>query len=98
MTISGRELSPDLVRLLSSELQVTKDTPPCFIWATMEDATVPVENSLLFAQALRKAGVPFSLHIYEKGVHGLGLGRPGRPAPPWADDLLYWLAERVFFR
>jgi acetyl esterase/lipase len=94
----GQNPSPDLVRLLSNELQVTKDTPPCFIWSTMEDATVPVENSLMFAQALRKAGVPFSLHIYEKGVHGLGLGRPGRPAPPWADDLLYWLAERVFFR
>jgi acetyl esterase/lipase len=94
----GPNPSADLVQLLSNELRVTKDTPPTFIWSTMEDTTVPVENSLMFAAALRKAGVPFSLHIYEKGPHGLGLGRPGRPAPPWDNDLLYWLAERVFFR
>ncbi len=88
---------PELVRLLSSELQVTKDTPPCFLWHTIEDKSVPVENSLLFASALRRAGVPFSLHIYEKGAHGLGLfGRNNQPAPPWADQLLHWFKERGF--
>jgi acetyl esterase/lipase len=89
----GDTPSPALVKEMSPELNVKPDTPPCFIWSTMEDRTVPVENSLLFASALRKAGVPFSLHIYEKGPHGLGLGRPGRPAPPWDADLLYWLHE-----
>lgn len=84
----------NLVQALSNELQVTKDTPPTFLWHTVEDKAVPVENSLLFASALRRAGVPFSLHIYELGAHGLGLGRPGRPAPPWADQLLYWFKER----
>ncbi len=92
----GKDPSPELVQKLSTEKRVTKDTPPCFLWATMEDQTVPVENSLLFAEALRRNHVPFSLHIYEKGAHGLGLGRPGKPAPPWADDLLYWLGERSF--
>jgi acetyl esterase/lipase len=92
----GENPDPELVRFLSSELQVTKDTPPCFLWHTVEDKSVPVENSLLFATALRRAGVNFSLHVYEKGAHGLGLGRADRPAPPWADQLLYWFKERKF--
>lgn len=92
----GTTPAPELLQLLSNEFQVTPQTPPCFIWHTMEDKSVPVENSLLFASALRRAGVPFSLHIYETGAHGLGLGRPGKPAPPWADQCLYWLRERKF--
>lgn len=93
----GPNPSPELLKDLSAELQVTARTPPCFIWSTFEDKTVPMENSLMFASALRKAGVPFSLHIYEKGAHGLGLGRPGHEAPPWADECLYWLQhERKF--
>ncbi len=92
----GPRPSPSLVRELSAELHVTPRTPPCFVWATFEDKTVPVENSLMFAEALRRAGVPFSLHIYEKGPHGMGLGTPRRPAPPWANECLYWLRERKF--
>ena len=92
----GENPAPELIEHLSNELQVTKDTPPCFIWHTIEDKAVPVENALLFANALQRAKVPFSLHIYEKGAHGLGLGRPGRPAPPWAEQLLYWFGERGF--
>ncbi len=86
----------ELVRSLSNETQVTADTPPTFLWHTVADKGVPVENSMLFAAALRRAGVPFSLHIYETGAHGLGLGRPDRPAPPWGDQLLYWFKERKF--
>ena len=95
----GQNPSPELVQYLSSEQQVTKDTPPCFIWATYEDRTVPVENSLMFAEALRKAGVPFDLHIYQKGPHGLGLGtREWNPAKrhPWTRDLVYWLKVQGF--
>jgi acetyl esterase/lipase len=92
----GDNPSPELVRNLSNELQVTPQTPPIFLWHTVEDKAVPVENSLLFAAAMRKAGVPFSLHIYEKGPHGLGFGRPDRPAPPWGEQLLYWFKERKF--
>jgi acetyl esterase/lipase len=95
-SLLGQDPAAELVALLSNELQVTKETPPCFLWHTVEDKTVAVENSLLFASALRRAGVPFSLHIYEKGAHGLGFGRPGREAPPWADQLLYWFKERKF--
>lgn len=92
----GESPPPDLVRFLSSELQVTKDTPPTFLWHTVADTAVPVENSLMFAAALRRAGVPFALHVYEQGGHGLGLGREGRPAPPWGGQLLHWLKARKF--
>ena len=97
----GNDPSPQAVRLLSNELQVTPETPPCFIWHTWEDDVVPVENSLQFAAALRKCGVPFDLHIYQKGGHGLGLGGPvSEPAKflPWTKDLLYWLKARGFAR
>jgi acetyl esterase/lipase len=94
----GKDSSPELRRRLSAELNVTSDTPPCFIWHTHEDAGVKVENSLLFAAALRRAGVPFDLHIYEKGRHGLGLADkpPFANAHPWSRDLLFWLRERKF--
>jgi acetyl esterase/lipase len=82
---------------------VTKDTPPCFIWATANDRTVPVENSLEFAAALHRAGVPVDLHIYENGPHGIGLGLPHTTFEtikfhPWTADCLYWLKERGFVK
>jgi acetyl esterase/lipase len=70
----GESPPPDLVASLSNELQVTKDTPPTFLAHTNADKGVPAENSLMFALALRKAGVPVELHLFERGVHGLGLG------------------------
>jgi dipeptidyl aminopeptidase/acylaminoacyl peptidase len=78
----GDNPSPELIANLSNEKQVTKDTPPCFIWHTWEDQAVKVENSLEFASALRKAGVKFDLHIYQKGPHGIGLsvGKNGAKA------------------
>ena len=96
----GTNPPPELVKLLSNELQVTTSTPPCFIWSTFEDKTVPVENSLLFAGALRKNHVPFDLHIYQKGRHGLGLGdKPPFEHPlPWANDCLLWLKEQNFVK
>jgi len=93
----GKDPSLELIQELSNELHVTKDTPPCFIWHTCEDPAVPVENSLMFGEALRKAGVPFELHVYEKGAHGLGLGsRPygGGDRHPWSRDCIVWLKER----
>lgn len=92
----GANPTPEAIEEMSAELHVTKNTPPCFLWSTSEDKTVPVENTLMFAAALRRQGRLFSLHVYEKGSHGLGMGRPGKPAPPWTDDLLYWLHEEKF--
>lgn len=86
----------DLVDLLSNEKQVTPQTPPTFIFHTVEDKAVPVENALLFAEALRKSSVPFDLHIYQKGSHGMGLGpnRAKGDLHPWTADLLFWLKEQ----
>ena len=94
----GPNPAPELVQLLSNELQVTPGTPPCFIWATFEDSTVPMENSMLFASALRKNNVPFALDIYQKGGHGLGLAdKPPFSHPhPWAADCLVWLQAQKF--
>jgi len=95
----GDHPSPELVRNLSNELQVTRDTPPCFLWHTWEDNVVPVENTLQFAEALRRAGVPFDLHIYQKGGHGLGLGAPyaqKEKRHPWTKDLVFWLRLHGF--
>lgn len=68
---------------MSLEKQVTKDTPPTFLWHTAEDELVPVENSVLFFMALKNAGVSAELHIYPHGEHGLALANaetdmPGR--------------------
>jgi len=100
INLIGTNPPPELVKYLSSELQVTKDTPPCFIWQTFEDKTVSVENSMLFAEALRKAGVPFDLHIYQHGRHGLGLDdKPPFAHPhPWAADCLFWLKAQGFVK
>ena len=96
----GKNPSPELVQLLSNELQVTTNTPPCFIWTTFEDKTVPMENSLLFAGALRKNRVPFDLHVYQKGGHGMGLkDKPPFANPhPWAGDCLFWLKAQGFVK
>lgn len=96
----GENPSQELVDLLSNEKRVTPNTPPCFIWQTSEDKTVSVENSLVFADALAKNKVPFELHIYEKGRHGLGLGDkyPFTHALPWTEELLRWLRLRDFVK
>ena len=72
------------------------------MYHTVEDPSVPVENSLAFAAALRKAGVPFDLHIYEKGKHGCGLGFepyakyiPGK-LHPWTGNCEFWLKQQGF--
>ncbi len=92
--------NPDskLVDWLSTDENVSKDTPPCFIWTTSEDTVVAPENTLRFASALMRAKVPYDLHIYQKGRHGIGLGngRKGNNAEnvhPWAGDLVFWLGE-----
>ncbi len=92
---------------LSVEKRVTVNTTPAFIWATLEDDCVPVENSLMLANAYKKVGVPFSIHIFEKGWHGLSLSNiEVNDDNPWDRDLscvgkwldlsLDWLKSRGF--
>jgi acetyl esterase/lipase len=96
----GKNPSPKLVKFVSSELQVTPQTPPCFLWTTFEDKTVPMENTMMFAEALRKNHVPFALHIFENGGHGMGLkDKPPFAHPhPWANDCLFWLKQQDFVK
>ena len=69
----GEELPEDLRKLVSPELQVSEATPPAFIWHTFADPVVPTENTLMMASALRKQGIPFELHIYPEGPHGMSI-------------------------
>lgn len=87
-----------LVDEFSNELKVTAQTPPAFIWSTVEDKVVNPQNSLAFAAACQTNGVAYDLHLYQRGVHGIGLssGKNG-VAPgdvhPWAKDVLYWMQQ-----
>jgi len=80
---AGRQSAEELVKLLSNELQVTSQTPPTFLWHTAADLAVPVENSMDSAAALHKNGVPFALHIFERGKPGLGLA----DKPPFKNSI-----------
>ena len=79
----GPNPSLELVNHLSLEKQVRKDMPPVFLVATMADTSVPVENTLLFYQALRAAKVPAEMHVYAQGSHGNSLDLQYGPTARW---------------
>ena len=90
----GESPAPGLVDAMSLDLRVTKDTPPTFLVHGGTDTSVPPENSLAFFSALRRAGVPAEIHVYEKGTHGFGL-RPGQgPISDWPQRCADWLRVR----
>ena len=92
----GDRPDPKLEEFLSSDQQVTRKTPPCFLVATFDDRVVPVENSLLFAEACHKNGVEVELHIFEHGPHGFGLGGSDPVLKTWPDIAARWLAKHGF--
>jgi acetyl esterase/lipase len=92
----GKDAPPELVRSLSNEKQVTKDTPPTFLFQTDEDKAVPAENSVYFYLALRKAGVPAELHIFRPGQHGLGLAKNTPGTSEWPKCCEGWLKSQGF--
>lgn len=90
-----------LKEYLSLEKRVDKDSVPAYIWSTCEDASVPCENSLLMALAYKRAGVPFELHVFEKGIHGLSTctEEVNTPLPDneiWIDMAVTWLENKGF--
>lgn len=87
----GEGASPELRRALSAELNVTAETPPTFLWHTAADEPVPVQNSLLFAESLAAHGVPFALHVFPTGRHGLNLARDEPLASAWTTLCAAWL-------
>jgi acetyl esterase/lipase len=78
----------------SSNLQVSAATPPCFLWHTIEDREVSVDHSRRFADALHANGVPYELHLYEKGAHALGLAR--NEGLLWSNECIRWLRSHGF--
>jgi len=94
----GTSPAPDLVNLLSNETQVTAGTPPTFLFHTADDPVVPVENATRFAAALRAAKVPFEIHVFEHGPHGVGLAPNDPVLHEWTALLQNWLRSRHFVR
>lgn len=90
----GPNPDPALIELLSNEEHVTKDTPPTFLFHTSDDPVVPVQNSINFYLALRRAGVPAEIHIYEHGRHGVGLAQDMPELSTWPTLLANWLKLR----
>jgi acetyl esterase/lipase len=92
----GDSPDPSLVDSLSAETQVTKETPPTFLFATTDDKTVPVVNSVMFYSALVKAGVPAEMHLFQHGAHGAGLAMGNPQLSGWPDLLAKWMRERGY--
>jgi len=92
----GDEGSPELIKLYSNELHVTSETPPTFLVHAVTDPVVPVENSLMFADALRKAGVAFEIHLYERGPHGFGMAPNDPILSTWTTRCADWLGVHRF--
>lgn len=87
----GKNPSRELIDHYSLEKQVHAQTPPCFLIATEEDHTVPPMNSLMFYEALRKAGVSAELHLFEHGPHGFGLRKDLGPTSEWPQRAAEWM-------
>jgi acetyl esterase/lipase len=81
---------------LSNERRVTSATPPTFLFHTAEDPGVAVENSVLFFEALHKAGVPAALHVFTKGGHGVGLAKADPGLAVWPEVCATWLRTMGF--
>ncbi len=90
----GKDPDPALVVKMSSEKQVTKQTPPTFLFHTDEDKGVPPENSIAFYRALHAAGVPAEMHLYERGPHGVGLAAKIPGTCNWPKQCEAWLRGR----
>jgi acetyl esterase/lipase len=103
INLLGEDSTREQAQALSLELQVKHNAVPAFLWHTATDGAVPVENALMLAAALRKHKVPFELHVYERGLHGLSLcdettAREKTLIQPdvagWFELCLNWLKRR----
>ena len=92
----GKDADAALVKKMSSEKQVTAETPPTFLFTMSDDKVVPAENAIGFYMALRKAGVPAELHVYEKGKHGAAVyfTDTATGVKTWHTQCENWLRDR----
>ena len=103
----GENVDDELLYSVSPARLIDDQVPPTFLWATSNDETVPVCQSLLMAEALSEAGIPFELHIYENGPHGLSLATQATAVAEeflnprvsdWTRQVCSWLEKRFPFR
>ena len=93
---------PAAQQVFGLEDKITPQMPPVFVWTTMEDAAVPVENTLMLVNALHRAGVPCEAHLFEKGVHGTSIStaevdQPSRHRHHWVELAVEWLGDTFAF-
>lgn len=93
--LMGKSSSQKLLEIFSTDKYVCARTASTFIWHTADDASVPVENSLLFCRALSKEKINFESHVFPKGSHGLGLAVENEYVSKWTDLLLEWLNDWI---
>lgn len=90
----GPDPSPELLKLMSLEKQATSATPPTLLIHTQEDKAVPADNSIVFFQALTRAGVPAEMYLFEHGAHGMGMRAGLGTASEWSRRAEEWLRHR----
>lgn len=95
-SLVGEHPAAGLKESLSAEMHVSPVTPPCFLWHTADDDRVPVQNALVFAEALRENAVPFELHVFPHGRHGLGLANEDDTVAQWKELCAVWLKQLGF--
>ena len=91
----GPDVDQATLELLSTNRHVSPHTPPTFLWHTRDDATVPVGNALRFAEACHAHGVPYELHVYESGRHGLGLATELTPVDSWFGLAMHFVRRHL---
>ncbi len=92
----GESPDPKLIASFQSDLNVTKETPPTFLFHTLEDKAVPPQNSVAFYSAMIRNGVAGELHVFEKGAHGLGLAKKTPGTSEWPNACRRWLEAKQF--
>lgn len=92
----GKNPSAEKVREYSNEWQVTRRTPPVFLVHAKNDP-IKVENSLVFAESLRKNKVPYEIYLYEKGGHGYGMNNPTSEIK-WMDLVNEWMKKMKWIK
>lgn len=94
MLLLGREPSAELVERRSTERHVGPSTPPLFLFHSVDDTTVPVENSQMMFEAMRAAKRPVEMHLVQEGGHGYGTGFAGTPSAMWPELFDAWLSRQ----
>ena len=91
--IIGKHPSEAESEAYSVERHVGKDAPPMFLAQAADDPVSPVDNSLMMFSALRTAGIPAEMHIFQTGGHGWGVGSPGSEVHAWPELFMRWAAQ-----